>query len=232
MTDGPRQLPLGIRLDDEANLDNYLISAANQELLDNLLLAEGGQQLNYIRSSGGAGLTHLLQALCHVENLARRPSLYLPLGAREQFRPEMLEGIAALSLVCLDEVELIAGDEAWERALFNALNDLLASETRLVIGAAAAPSELGLSLADLTSRLQLAPVFRLHPLGDEDKLRMLQLRAARRGLRLEERVASYIMQRTSRSLGDLLAVLDRLDASSLTHQRPLTVPLVRDTMGW
>jgi DnaA family protein len=33
-------------------------------------------------------------------------------------------------------------------------------------------------------------------------------------------------------LGDLLAGLERLDAASLQLQRPLTIPLVREVMGW
>jgi len=30
----------------------------------------------------------------------------------------------------------------------------------------------------------------------------------------------------------LMTVLDKLDASTLSHQRPLTIPLVKQTMGW
>jgi DnaA-homolog protein len=91
---------------------------------------------------------------------------------------------------------------------------------------------LQLGLPDLQSRLQLAPVFQLKSLNDSEKKKLLQLRAARRGMDLSAQIAEYILARTERSLVSLMTVLDRLDASTLSQRRRLTIPLVRETMGW
>lgn len=232
MNKQPTQLTLGIRLSDEAKFDNYLVSAANKELVESLLKPESQQHFVYIRAGTGAGLSHLLQALCHVENLADQPGIYLPMAERRQFEPAILEGVGSMGLVCIDDLDAIAGDEPWERALFTAFNELAGGHGRLVIAAHHSPGELDFGLADLRSRLQLAPVFRLHDLDDEDKKQLLQLRAAKRGMNLSRPVADYILNRTERTLESLMAVLEKLDASSLTHQRPLTVPLVRETLGF
>ena len=229
----PLQLPLGIRLNDECRFENYHISEANQPLLDALLDASPPSLL-YICGQPQQGLSHLLQALCHQQSQQsdQGPAFYLPMGECLELGPELLEGVAQLGLLCIDDLHLIAGHPAWETALFNAFNEIYDSDTRLVIGARDRATELQLSLADLQSRLQLAPLYQLQLLNDEDKKQLLQLRARARGMNLSPAVAAYILARTERSLDALMTVLDALDASSLAHQRPLTIPLVRDTMDW
>lgn len=228
----PAQLPLGIKLNDEARFENYLIAASNQPLTDVLTDASQAAQVVYVRANPGTGLSHLLQALCHQETLTSQPAIYIPLAERDQWSPELLAGVGNVSLVCLDDVDQIAGDEAWERALFTAFNDIVAGTTRLVMGGRKNPGEAGFGLADLQSRLQSALLYQLHGLDDQEKRLLLQLRARGRGMNLSPAVAEYILARTERGLPALMTVLDKLDASTLAHQRPLTIPLVRQTMGW
>jgi DnaA-homolog protein len=228
----PTQLTLGIRLNDECCFDNYLVSAANSALLETLLKPAHNQKWLFVRAEKGAGLTHLLQALCQAEQEAEHPALYLPLAEPRQFGPDILQGVQSMSLLCIDNLDAVCGDDAWERALFIALNDIVAGHTRLVLGANSVPQYLPIKMPDLRSRLQAAPVYQLREPTDEEKLELLRLRAGRRGMRLSEEVASYIFTRSERSLSALMQVLEALDASSLTHRRALTIPLVRETLGW
>ena len=225
----PAQIPLGIRLNDEARFENYLISAANQPLIDQLL---DQPQLVYIRANAGTGLSHLLQALCHQSNFMSDPALYLPLAERDQLSPEILQGLDSMQLVCLDDVDSIVGDAAWEAALFTAFNAMAEAKTHLVMAGRQAPLKLSFGLADLQSRLQLAPVYQLQELDDDEKKQLLQLRARGRGMNLSPAVADFIVARTERSMQAIMTVLDKLDASTLSHQRPLTIPLVKQTMAW
>lgn len=228
----PTQLPLGIRLNDEARFENYHISELNQPLLDELLESPDTPQFVYIRAQAGFGLSHLLQALCHQENQAGRLALYVPLEQLDQLDPAILQGAEHLALVCIDNLEALAGNQDWERALFNTFNEVLTMKTRLVLGAREHPASLAVKLPDLQSRLQLAPLYQLHGLDDRDKKQLLQLRARGRGMNLSPAVAEYVLTRTERSLPALMAVLEALDRSSLAHQRPLTIPLVKQTMQW
>ena len=47
---------------------------------------------------------------------------YVPLDKRAYFVPEVLDGMEQLALVCIDNIECIAGDEEWEMAIFNLYN--------------------------------------------------------------------------------------------------------------
>ena len=82
------------------------------------------------------------------------------------------------------------------------------------------------------SRLSLALVFQLQQLSDEDKLRALQLRASRRGLNLPDDVGRFILTRGARSMSALFDLLDRLDQASLQAQRKLTIPFLKEILGW
>ncbi len=63
---------------------------------------------------------------------------YVPLDKRAYFIPEVLEGMEQLALVCIDNIECIAGDEQWEMAMFNLYNRIVETgRTRLLITAIA-----------------------------------------------------------------------------------------------
>lgn len=152
----------------------------------------------------------------------------MPLQMHAQFHPEMLEGLEALDLVCLDDIEYISGNADWELALFFLFNRLRDSGTRLLIAGRSAPRQLQIQLPDLLSRLQQGLVFQVHELTDEDKIQALQKRARLRGMDLSEEVAHYVLQRTERSSKGLFSLLERLDEHSLQTQRRITIPLVRE----
>jgi DnaA family protein len=230
-----RQLALGVNLDDDATFENYLTSAVNQQAVDYLRAASrpgGGEQFIYLWGSHSSGRTHLLQALCHEYTTARRSSIYLPLNDLAGLTPGILQGANTLSLVCLDDLDLVAGNEVWEMALFNAFNEIKDSNTQLLVASNSAPQDLQIKLPDLASRLQSGLVFQLSGLDDTDKRIVLQLRASNRGMELTNAVADYITSRAERSLSALMQILNQLDESSLKEQRRLTIPFVKAVLGW
>ncbi|MEX0963323.1 MAG: DnaA regulatory inactivator Hda [Pseudohongiellaceae bacterium] len=227
----PGQLTLGIGLDDDAQFENFFVSAQNQSLLDTLI-ADQGEAFLYLWGNGSPGLSHLLQASCHRATAAGRGAIYIPLAERIQFAPQILEAAESLSLVCIDDIESIAGEAEWEAALFTAFNALQQTGTRLLIASHRPAQQLDIQLPDLLSRLQSGLLFQLFELSDEDKLRALQLRAKKRGLELPDAVGEFILLRAQRNLTTLMGILDELDRSSLQQQRKLTVPLVKSTMNW
>lgn len=104
----------------------------------------------YFWSREGAGRSHLLHAAC--AELSQRGDAvgYVPLDKRTWFVPEVLEGMEHLSLVCIDNIECIAGDEPWEMAIFNLYNRILEQgKTRLLITGDRPPRQLNLGLPDL-----------------------------------------------------------------------------------
>ncbi len=232
----PIQLPLGVRLRDDATFANYYpgANAAALGYVERLCEAEAGwaESLIYLWGGDGVGRSHLLQAACLRFEQRGEQAVYLPLAEVADYGPELLDNLEQCELVCLDDLDAIAGRAEWEEALFHLFNRLRDSGRRLLLSAAASPRELPVQLPDLQSRLTLALVFQLQALSDEDKLRALQLRASRRGLHLTDEVGRFILTRGTRSMSALFELLERLDQASLQAQRKLTIPFLKETLGW
>ncbi|WP_120993416.1 DnaA regulatory inactivator Hda [Stutzerimonas urumqiensis] len=232
----PVQLPLGVRMRDDATFANFYpgANAAALGYVERLCEPDAAwaDQLIYLWGKAGVGRSHLLQAAClRIEERGLR-AIYLPLGELAAHGTQLLDDLEGSDLVCLDDLDTVAGEPHWEEALFHLFNRLRDSGRRLLLAARCAPRELPIQLADLQSRLTLALVFQLKELSEEDKLRALQLRASRRGLNLSDDVGRFILTRGARSMSALFGLLDELDHASLQAQRKLTIPFLKETLGW
>lgn len=236
MSSAPQQLSLGVSLKDDATFANFYSAqdSINRQVVDCLKnqVAGQGEQFVYLWGASGSGLTHLLQASCHHAEALDLNLQYLPLKDVMGFAPEaLLEGLEAMDLVCLDGLDAIAGNDAWERALFNLYNALRDSGKLLLVAAVHNPRSLGVNLADLQSRFQWGVTYAVESMSDDEKIQALSKRARERGLGLSEEVASYIVQRVPRDMNQLFCCLHKLDHASLAEQRKLTIPFVKKTLG-
>ena len=225
------QLPLEVRLADYALFDTFCTgpnAAAVHALAD--LARTDGLSLLWLWGQPQSGKTHLLQACVNEAHDAGFRAAYLALGADSDLIPEAVSGIGTLDVVCVDDVDRVAGEPRWERALFLLYESMRERGARLVISAQKAQLHCGFALPDLVSRFTSGATFRLHPLTDEDKLNAIQLRANWRGLNLPDDVASYLFARVDRSNSELFSLLDRLDREALAAQRKLTVPFVKSVI--
>lgn len=222
------QLTLGVGLKDEATFANYF-AGSNLHLIEELKKsARGlGEHIIYFYGAGGEGCTHLLQACCHEANQAHLSSVYIPLESLIDFSPEIFDGLESLQLVCIDDVQLLAGKPLWEEALFHLYNRIYDKGGHLIVTANVPPKAIGFTLPDVESRLAWGVIFQLHPLSDTEKLSALIMRAERRGMTLSEEVAKFILTHCPRHMATLFAALDVLDKISLAAQRKLTIPFVK-----
>jgi DnaA family protein len=228
-TDRLAQLPLRLSLRDEATLENFLTGPASAPLCE-LLALPPREPLLFLHGPAAAGKSHLLQAACH---LAQPGSLYLPLAGLESAPAEdLLAELEGQRRLAIDDLQAVAGHASWEEALFHLVNRCRDSGCQLVFASRLPPGELPVALPDLRSRLAGGVTWALPGSDEVTRRAILAFRAGRRGLGLSPAVLDYLCSRASRSLPDLLAVLDRLDEVSLQAQRPITVPLVREAMGW
>ena len=227
-----RQQTLALFRDAGASFDNFE-PADNLEALTaaRAWAAGGGPWCLFVWGAAGVGKSHLLQAA--VRELTERgaSSMYLPLFELRSFGPDALDGLDALDALALDDVDALLGERRWEERLFALYNRVQAAGGRLILGAPVAPRDLRCVLPDLQSRLSAALVFHLVPLDDEARCAALVQAAAGRGIALPAAVAGYLLRRLPRELSALNAVLDTLDAASLSAGRPLTIPFVREVLG-
>jgi len=230
----PTQLPLPVRLPDEASFANFFVCAANRAAVARLqlfLAAAGGSLV--LHGPAGSGRTHLLQACCRELEARGGAIVYLPLGELRDVPPaDLFAGLEAHELVCLDDLDCVAGRRGWEEAVFHLFNRCAESGCRLLFAAARPPAHIGLALADLRSRLEGGLIAAVDEPADEDRIAALALRARNRGITLEPEVARFVWQRSARGMAALIAVLDRLDTASLGAGRRLSIPFVKSVMGW
>ena len=230
------QIPLAIKLPDSATFAN-LIHGRNGEAIGHIqswlsdTTVVHDPQAVYLWGGPGCGKSHLLQAACHALIVRDAATAYLPLHEYNQLDPAMLEGLDTLAVVCIDDVDAIAGRRDWEDALFHLYNRMQTAAGHLLLTGKSAPTDLGLGLADLSSRLSWGWVFQLHALNDAEKKQALQLRAHTRGFSLPDDVGDYLLRYFPRDMHALFALLDRLDVASLVEQRRLTVPFVKAVLN-
>ena len=233
----PRQLSLGINLNDDATFENFFLLDQDHKcqvlaVLRNQLVS-GDEPFVYLWGPTGCGVSHLLQASCHQASTNGLQVQYLPLAELLDYTPQsLLENLEQLPLICLDDVQLVAGNTHWEEALFSLYNRVRQAHGRLLVGADCTPRELPLQLPDLQSRLGWGPVFQLQSSDDELKTLIIQFRASRRGMELSDDVARYLINRAARDLSELMACLDTLESASLEEKRKLSIPFVKQVFGW
>jgi len=227
-----RQLPLGVQLGVALRFDTFVEGASREAVAALRRLADGPSRAPvWIYGVPGSGRSHLLQAACAAAGDAGRPSAWLPLAQLRAEGAGLLEGYERLGFVALDDLDAVAGDGAWESALFALHNGLAEHGGSLAIAAGGSPASTPVRLPDLASRLAASEVYQLAPLAEAEQAGALRRRAAKRGLELPEETIAFLTRRAPRDFATLCRMLDALDTESLAAQRRLTVPFVRDWLA-
>lgn len=227
-----KQVTLPLNPTETFSFDNFYFGPQREaeQAITRFSHADGVAYL-YLCAPAGEGKSHLLMAAMHAAKKSGKHAAYFPLDVLvKTTSPAILDGIEQADLVCLDALDAIAGQLEWEEAIFHCFNRLQQAGTSLLVAASALPSELGLSLADLRSRLDTGTLYQLMPLQDSDKQQALMKQAAYRGLILPAEVAHYLLRHYGRDMASLMGVLQDLDKASLAAQRRLTIPFVKQAI--
>ncbi|MDV6314942.1 DnaA regulatory inactivator Hda [Idiomarina sp. HP20-50] len=233
----PQQLPLAVQLPDDEIFSTFLVG--NNLTLSSWLKAlpetepplKRNQQLTWLSGAHGVGKSHLMHSVIAAVEQQQRIA-YLPL--RELAKVDaaaVLQGIDQADLICLDDIDAVTAEPSWNFELFSLINRVTDNEsTRLIMTAQQSAVQSQVQLPDLQSRFQWATGFQVQPLTDQEKVEALILRAQWRGLELPKDVAGFMTQRLGRSMRDLMTALNELDKASITFQRRLTIPFVKQVL--
>jgi DnaA family protein len=225
-----RQLILGVQLKERATFASFL-TARNAEVVAHLCQVAMATPAGatWIAGPHTAGKSHLLQAVCAATPAEKRAA-YLPLEALLPFGPAALEGAEQLDMICLDDVQAVAGLDDWEQRLFSLWQRSIERGTALLFAARESPAQVAFKLPDLKSRLSSSVIFAVRELNDEEQLEALYLRARLRGFELPPETARYLQRRYPRDMRSLCEVLDTLDDAAFVAQRRITVPFIREIL--
>ncbi len=227
-----RQLPLPLALNPEHDFEEYH-PGGNAEAVDHLRRAARGQGEPFIYLWGrtGLGKTHLLHACCRGAHRAGLAVSFVPLRALQEYGGAVLDGLEEQALVCLDDLDAVAGDEHWESALFDLFNHLRDAGRGFIVSAQVPPGELSLVLPDIKTRLAWGLTLMLREFSDADKIAALTLRARLRGLQLPPPVGRFLLSNCRRDLPGLMDLLDQLDRATLAAKRKLTIPFLKSFLA-
>lgn len=225
----PLQVPLPFEFHGSQDFDSYY-AGPNLFAVESLKASIGAgerERFLFIWGGSGFGKSHLLKATCSAAATAGQKACFLPFSELGNSRPDLLEDLEDYRLVCIDDIDSVAGRSDWEAALFHFFNRHREGSKPLVVSASLPPQRLRIQLRDLASRLQWGLTLELRGLGDEDKLGALTFKARQLGLSLPREVGRFLLSRYPRDLPTLWKMLESLDYASLSEQRRLTIPFLK-----
>ena len=125
--------------------------------------------------------------------------------------------IAQSPAVVVEDCEALGPDSAAQTALFHLHNMLAAKATPLLMTAACAPRDWGLTLPDLASRVQAAPLTKLEAPDDALLAAVLVKLFADRQISITPALVTYLLPRMERSFDAARALVAQLDAAALAR---------------
>ena len=166
-------------------------------------------------------------------DLARRSGVQLQIYDAVQLLQcdaSAFEGFANCDVLAVDNLDAIAGNPDWEACFYQVINRCRNGDFRFLFSMSVKPDELETCLDDFRSRLQWGLMLQLPDSSDIEIREILRKRAGLNGIELTDDVISYLMTHYARNLSAQMEILRRLDGASLSQQRKVTIPLVKQAL--
>jgi DnaA family protein len=225
------QFPLQFEFQANKGFDTFY-SATNAEVITELqeLISGQGERQIFLYGDEGYGKSHLLQASCQLAHQKGMNPFYYPFNKRKLPPLAMFDGLEEIELVCFDDIDQIAGLLDWEQAFLNFFNQHLEHNHRLILSAHTHPEDLDIKLPDLRTRLMGGLTLKLKPLADEESVSALIYKASHMGLTITPKVGHFLLSHYASDLPSLWILLEQLDKATLSAQRKLTIPFLKQIL--
>lgn len=232
------QALLGLRLDEKTlhSLDRFYPGSANRLALDSARAFARGllQKTLVITGKPKSGKTHLLRGVFHAWHRGAGENVFFfdakqdPATLPRLDRLEKRKSGDPPALVCIDDLDLPAGDpETLYESVFGVFNRLAESGGFLAATLRGSPANTPGLPGYLSSRLLTGMVVNLQRPDEAGMGEILGKMADDRSISLTPGARSYVLNRCGRSIGDLLALVDRLEAAMPPASRRVGLQLLR-----
>ena len=205
---------------------DFYTNKENLNLVNNLKDQEAGDII--IQASSNIGKSHLLQSVCNFYNEIGKTSFYLPIKKALDYDPSILDSINKIDLICIDEIDFIAKNDEWERAIFNLINQCQQSTSRIIFSVSGSIDTAGFNLPDLLSRLNKLLKYNVTNLDDRDIEAAIDLIIEHNSINIGDKEINYILNHAKRDIAHLKHILFKLDEYSLSTKKKITIPLIKE----
>lgn len=150
------------------------------------------------------------------------------LASQEKHLFDVQLPLSRVDFLCLHQVDCFAGNTLLENFLFELYNRRkIAPMQQLLLTTRHKASDIAFELADLRSRLQSFPAFRIPDRSSLNTTDTVLRLAKSYRLSLDKKMAEYIATRTDRNTDALDRALSRLDIFQRKEKKALTIPLIK-----
>ncbi|MBI4340451.1 MAG: chromosomal replication initiator protein DnaA [Chloroflexi bacterium] len=194
----------------------------------------------FIYSGVGLGKTHLLHAIA-IEALAQ--NLHPMYVTSEQFTGDFIRAVKERSqddfrakyrsadLLLVDDIQFLEGREQTQVSFFHTFNELHNADKQIVIACDRSPGAVEFLEDRLRSRFQWGLVTDIQPPDVETRTAILQSKAERARVRINEEVASLIARMPLTSVRELEGCLNKVIALASFTGKAITADLVASALG-
>ena len=182
----------------------------------------------WVWGASGVGKSHLLSAVCY-HLLDKGRVCYFDLSNLEKYSPDMIVDLSSSYLVCIDNIDSIAGNYLWEKSLFALYNEaVMMQKCKLIVSSSKPFQFTKFILPDLNSRMSQGLQLEVKRLAADQLSKALICRANIFGFELSQVVANYLIIHFSSCNKCLFGYLGYLKDFSWQNKRKVTIPLVKD----
>ncbi|MEE3003811.1 MAG: DnaA/Hda family protein [Pseudomonadota bacterium] len=222
-----QQLCLDLRCSGSYSFDSFVGSRHIVDVLKNIVSGSFCNHNIFISSRYCSGKTHLLKATSQWCIDSGASVIYIDMKDIARLSPEIFKGLSGVDLVCLDNINLVAGHVIWEEALFNLFKRMQVVYRPLVLSGNSFPRYIDFVLPDLKTRLCSCLCLELDNLDDAEKIILLKNKAIEMGLNVSDDVLAYIINNSKSDVVSLLECLDFLSTESFTKMQRPTISIVK-----
>ena len=195
--------------------EDFFISATNAQALTALDASQTwpGRKM-VLTGPPAAGKTHLAHVWAAESEATLHPALSLASAD--------IAALAMLPAVVIEDCETLGQSPIAQQGMFHLHNMLAAKGAALLMTAAGPPRDWGMTLPDLASRVQAAPVTRIDAPDDTLLSAVLIKLFADRQIAVTPALIAYVLPRMDRSFAAARALVIALDAAALARGTGVT----------
>lgn len=168
----------------------------------------------------GAGKTHLAHVWAALSG-----AKVVRAGDIGELEPAEIE-----TALVIDDADEIAATPL-EARLFHLYNAMAAGNLALLLTAKAPPSDWGIELPDLASRLATLPVAAMEAPDDPLLAALIVKQFTDRQVRVDIKLVEFLLKRVERSFEAVRDMAQTLDRAAIAEKRPISIPFAKRILG-